>query len=119
MDQIDQMNIKLPLQQWLGIAALGETRAGQELAKAPLLHHHHAAAEIALHIGNLHRQLHMAYGFISLLQSLLEGTVEASQQVVLLHLALGNAVQLVLQVCRELHINDILEILLQHIQLTY
>ena len=57
----------------------------------------------------------MADCLVCLFQSLLEGTVEASQQVVLLHPALGNAVQLVLQVCRELHINDILEILLQHI----
>ena len=103
------------LQNWLGIAALRESRAGQELAIASLLDHHHAAAKLALYIGHLNRKLHMANGFIGLFQSLFKRTIEFAEQLILLHLALGNFIQLVFKAGCKLHIDDILKIFLQHV----
>ena len=103
------------LQQRLRIPALRESRAGQELPIAPLLHDHHAAAELALHIRYLDRQLDMADCLIRLRERLLEWPIEIPQQLVLFDLAISDFIELILKAGREFHIDDILEILLQHI----
>jgi len=97
------------------IAAVRESGAGQELAETPLLYDHHAAAFIAGNIGFFLRQFHMTDGFIGLFQRNGKGVLKFFEQVILFHLAFGDFIQLIFDVCRKLHIDNVLEVLFQHI----
>ncbi len=101
--------------QWHCIAAVRESGAGQELAETPLLDHHHAATFVAGNIRFFFRQFHMPNGFIRLFQSHGKGVIKFFEQVIFFHLAFGDFIQLIFEVCRKLHIDNVLEVLFQHI----
>ena len=102
-------------QERLRVAAFREARAGEELAVASLLDDHQAAAVLAADVRHLYGQFDVADGLVGLLERLLERTVELPQQLVLVDLALGDLIELVLEIGRELDIDDVFEVLLEHV----
>ena len=70
---------------------------------------------LAADVGDLDGQLNVADGLVCLLERLLERSVELPQQLVLVDLALGDLIELILEVGRELDVDDVLEVLLEHV----
>ena len=102
-------------QERLRVAAVGKTRAREELAEASLLDDHHAPAFIAGNIRNLVGNLDGADDFLCIFECFLEGRVEFAKQVVLVECTVCHLVQFALEICRELHVHNVLKILLKHI----
>ena len=57
----------------------------------------------------------MADSFIRLFQSHGKWVIKFLEQAIFFHLAFGDFIQLIFEVCRKLHIDNVLEVLFQHI----
>ena len=102
-------------QQWLGIAAVRESGAGEELAETPLLDHHHAPAFVTWDIRDLIGNLDLSDDILRLFERFVKRIVKLAEQIVLVERAVRNLVQFPLQIRRELHVHNVLEVFLEHI----
>ena len=103
-------------QERLCIAAVGEAGTGKKLAETSLLDHHHASAFIAGNIRDFIGNLDRADDIFRLFERFVKRHVEFAQQIVFVKRAVCDFIQLSLKICRELHIDNVLEIFFEHIR---